>query len=157
VDVIECGGRRFTVGRARRDDVGAIVALLRDDPLGAGREAADDLTPYLAAFDRIDADDHQLLAVARDDDTVVATLQLSFIASLSRGGALRMQVEAVRVAAAVRSLGLGAALFDWAHDVGRSRGAVLSQLTTDRSRADAHRFYERLGYADTHVGLKRLL
>ena len=89
--------------------------------------------------------------------TVVATLQLTFIASLSRGGALRMQVEAVRVAASARSLGLGAALFGWAHAVGRSRGAVLSQLTTDRSRVDAHRFYERLGYEATHTGLKRPL
>ena len=158
MDVVEAGGRRFTVGRAGREDVAAVVDLLRDDPLGARRESGDDLTPYLAAFERIDTDPNQLLAVARDaDGTVVATLQLTFIASLSRGGALRMQVEAVRVAASARSLGLGAALFGWAHAVGRSRGAVLSQLTTDRSRVDAHRFYERLGYEATHTGLKRPL
>lgn len=158
MDVIETGGRRFTVGRADVDDVMAIVTLLRDDPLGARRESGGDPAPYLAAFARIDADPHQLLAVARDDDgTVVATLQLSFLSSLSRGGALRMQVEAVRVAATVRGLGLGAALFGWAHDVGRSRGAVLAQLTSDRTRTDALRFYERLGYVASHEGFKTSL
>ena len=88
------------------------------------------------------------------DDEVVATLQLTFLRTLSRRGGLRMQVEAVRVAGPERGAGLGRALFEWVAEVGRSRGAVLAQLTTDRSRVDAHRFYERLGWVDSHRGMK---
>ncbi|MBM6402226.1 GNAT family N-acetyltransferase [Phycicoccus sp. MQZ13P-5] len=149
-------GRGVVVDRARAEDVPAVVALLRDDVLGAGREGpAEELEPYLSAFAALDADPQQLLVVARDEaGAVVATLQLTFIRGLSRGGATRMQVEAVRVAAPLRGSGLGAALLGWAAEHGRRRGAVLAQLTTDLRRADAHRFYERLGWRYTHAGLK---
>ncbi len=156
---LELDGRAVVVDRARAADVPAVVALLRDDVLGAAREgdpAEDvDLGPYLEAFAVLDADPHQLLVVVRAaDDTVVGTLQLTFITGLSRGGATRLQVEAVRVATSMRGSGLGAALLGWAADLGRARGATLAQLTTDLRRTDAHRFYERLGWVHSHAGLK---
>jgi GNAT superfamily N-acetyltransferase len=94
------------------------------------------------------------VVVTRQDGGVVATLQLTFLRTLSRRGGLRMQVEAVRVAASERGAGLGQALLGWAVDVGRARGAVVAQLTTDRRRVDAHRFYQRLGWVDSHQGMK---
>ncbi|PKW27554.1 acetyltransferase (GNAT) family protein [Phycicoccus duodecadis] len=153
---LDLDGGPFVVDRARAQDVPAVVALLRDDALGAGREAgADELGPYLRAFAAVDADPHQLLVVVRDaTDAVVATLQLTLLHGLSRGGATRLQVEAVRVASTARGAGLGAALLAWAVDHGRARGAVLAQLTTDLRRTDAHRFYERLGWVHSHAGMK---
>lgn len=140
--------------RARAEDLPALVALLRDDPLGEARESGD-LGAYSSAFAAIDADPHQFLAAVRSaDGQVVGTMQLTLIPGLSRGGATRLQVEAVRLAAAVRGGGLGAALFSWAHQWGREHGAVLAQLTTDKSRTDAQRFYARLGYVASHEGLK---
>ena len=153
---LSLGGVPYVVDRAARDDVGAVVALLRDDDLGVTREVVDaqDLEPYLRAFDDIDADPHQLLVVVRSRGVVVATMQLTFLRTLSRRGGLRMQVEAVRVASSERGSGLGRALLGWSTEVGRARGAVLAQLTTDRRRGDAHRFYESLGWVHTHRGLK---
>ena len=141
---------------ATRDDLPAVVALLGDDQLGSTREDAGDLAPYLAAYDAIAADPAQLLVVAVDDDTaaVVGTLQLTFIPGLSRRGSLRAQVEAVRVHAEHRSRGLGAAMLRWAVDEARRRRCTLVQLTTDKARTDAHRFYERLGFSATHEGFK---
>ena len=92
--------------------------------------------------------------VATDGIDVVATMQLSFVPGLARRGALRAQVEAVRVAASHRSRGLGAAMFDWVIDEARRRGCSIVQLTTDKTRADAHRFYERLGLTASHEGYK---
>ncbi|MCZ2860363.1 GNAT family N-acetyltransferase [Blastococcus sp. VKM Ac-2987] len=135
-------------------DLPALVALLADDALGRHREQGADLAPYRAAFERIDADPAHLLVVAAEGSGVVGTLQLSFVPGLSRGGALRAQVEAVRVRADRRSAGLGSALFRWAIAESRRRGCGLVQLTTDRSRADAHRFYEALGFVASHVGYK---
>jgi len=155
---LHVGERTFVVARSTVDDVPAIVALLHDDALGAARESVttDDLRlAYRRAFDEIDADPNQLLVVVtRQDGGVVATLQLTFLRTLSRRGGLRMQVEAVRVAASERGAGLGQALLGWAVDVGRARGAVVAQLTTDRRRVDAHRLYERLGWVDSHKGMK---
>ena len=145
------GPRR--VRRAVRDDVPALVALLADDVLGAARESAD-LAPYERAFAAVDADPAHLLVVAEVDGEVVGTLQLTVLPGLSRQGALRAQVEGVRVAAAHRSSGLGGALVTWAADEARRRGCVLLQLTTDARRADAHRFYERLGFERSHLGFK---
>ena len=142
------------VRRATRDDVAAIVALLADDPLGAGREDTGDLTAYLAAFDRIDADPAHALVVLDDDGVVVGTLQLTLLPGLSRQGATRGQVEAVRVASTHRGQKLGELLVQWAVDEARRRGAAVVQLTTDASRTDAHRFYERLGFVASHVGMK---
>lgn len=142
--------------RAVEQDLPALVELLADDPLGRAREtiAEEDLQPYRDAFRAIAADPGQLLVVAAAGSDVVGTLQLSFIPGLSRRGALRAQIEAVRVHRDHRDQGLGAAMIDWAIDEARRRGCALVQLTTDKSRTDAHRFYERLGFVASHEGLK---
>jgi ribosomal protein S18 acetylase RimI-like enzyme len=144
----------ITVRKARRDDVEAIVRMLVDDQLGATRDSADDLEPYLRAFDAIDADPQQLLVVATSNDEPVATLQLTIIPGLARQGALRGQIEAVRVRSDHRSAGVGGDLVQWAVDESRRRGCALVQLTSDTSRTAAHRFYERLGFVASHTGFK---
>ncbi|MGO3023301.1 MAG: GNAT family N-acetyltransferase, partial [Brevibacterium sp.] len=206
--------------RATEADVPALVALLRDDLLGAVRETgtahetgaaavgragaasgsapaspgAEETDPYARAFALIDADPNQLLVAvteaagqpdsavqadtagqpdsagqadaAGDADpavqdhagsTIVGTLQLSLLPSLSRQGSLRLQIEAVRIGAAAQAVGLGTAVFEWAHECGRRFGAGLAQLTTDKSRTDARRFYDRLGYVASDEGMKRPL
>jgi ribosomal protein S18 acetylase RimI-like enzyme len=141
--------------RATAADVPALVALLADDELGGRREATDgDLRPYRAAFDLVDADPAHLLVAAVAGDAVVGTLQLSFLPGLSRRGVLRGQIEGVRVASSARSRGVGAAMLRWAIGEARRRGCGLVQLTTDKSRGNAQRFYERLGFVATHEGLK---
>lgn len=144
------------VRKAERHDLAPIVQLLADDLLGQSRETLNEPLPihYAAAFERIEGDPNQFLAVMVDGDTVVGTVQLSFIPGLSRQGATRGQIEAVRIAADRRSEGLGEQLIEWAISQCRERGCALVQLTTDRRRADAHRFYERLGFEATHVGYK---
>ena len=147
----------FVLRRAAAEDVAAIVALLADDDIGAGREAAPDadLAPYRAAFAAIDADPAQLLIVATDGDGAVAgTMQLTFIPGLARRGALRAQIEAVRVGPGYQGQGLGQAMFGWAIDEARRRGCALVQLTSDKRRAGAHRFYDRLGFTASHEGFK---
>jgi GNAT superfamily N-acetyltransferase len=147
--------------RARRDDVPAIVGLLADDTIGAGRESigpgGEVDEAYWAAFDAVDADPNQLLLVAEGEGEVAGTLQLSFIPGLSRGGAWRAQIEAVRVSSSRRGGGLGGTMIDYAVGEARRRGCALVQLTTDRRRTDAHNFYERLGFESTHVGMKLVL
>jgi GNAT superfamily N-acetyltransferase len=157
---------RLTVGtsvielrRATPDDLLAIVSLLAADQLGRTRESGDlvDLEPYRTAFRAIDADPAQLLVSAVVGEQVVGTFQLTFIPGLARRGALRAQIEAVRVREDHRGAGLGAAMFEWAIAESRTRGCSLVQLTTDKGRRDAHRFYERLGFRASHEGLKLLL
>lgn len=149
---------KYEVCRASSDDLAEIVGLLVDDELGSGRESTADLTPYREAFAAIEADPAQLLVAVKDSaGAVVGTLQLTFIPGLARRGALRAQIEAVRVRSAERSRGLGAALFEWALDESRRRGCSLVQLTTDKSRTDAHRFYDRLGFTASHEGYKMTL
>ncbi|WP_229905036.1 GNAT family N-acetyltransferase [Lentzea cavernae] len=128
----------MTIRRARADDVHPIVTMLADDPLGARREKPGD-PAYLKAFEVIDADPHQLLAVADADGEVVGTLQLTFTSGLSRLGMTRATIEAVRVRSDQRGNGLGEHLIRWAVDEARARGCGLVQLTTDASRVDAHR------------------
>jgi len=143
--------------RAELDDLSALVELLAADPLGSTREGSageEDMEPYRRAFQAIDADPAQLLLVVEHGDEIVGTLQLSFIPGLARRGGLRAQIEAVRVHERYRSQGLGAAMFEWAIAEARRRGCALVQLTTDKTRADAHRFYERLGFIPSHEGLK---
>jgi GNAT superfamily N-acetyltransferase len=147
----------ITYRKATLDDVSTIVGLLMDDPLGAGREDPDDLAPYARAFAQIATDPHQVLAVAERDGAVVGTLQLTIIPGLSRRGAARAQVEGVRVRADERGSGLGTQLIEWAVEEARRQGCALIQLTSDASRSGAHRFYERLGFAASHVGFKREL
>lgn len=142
---------------AVQDDVPLIVALLADDQLGAARDGVTgqaDLAPYLRAFSDLDADPAHLLVVAADGAAVVATMQLSLLPGLARRGARRAQLEAVRVHADYRSQGLGTAMFEWAIEESRRRGAALVQLTTGKSRGDAHRLYERLGFVASHEGYK---
>ncbi|MET9089678.1 GNAT family N-acetyltransferase [Streptomyces sp. NPDC004237] len=136
------------------EDIPAIVAMLADDPLGARRESPDDLAPYLSALERLSADPHQRLVVAVREGRVVGTLQLTIIPGLSRRGATRSIIEAVRIHADERGGGLGTRFIEWAIDESRREGCQLVQLTSDQSRTDAHRFYERLGFTASHVGFK---
>jgi GNAT superfamily N-acetyltransferase len=143
--------------RAREPDLPAIIGLLAADQLGATRDgvqSAEDLAAYTTAFRAIDRDPAHLLLVAEADGGVVATMQLSFLPGLARRGAWRAQIEAVRVHRGYRSRGLGAAMFGWAIGEARRRGCAMVQLTTDKSRGHAHRFYERLGFAASHEGMK---
>jgi GNAT superfamily N-acetyltransferase len=140
--------------------VPAIVGLLADDQLRAAEEssAGSDLAPYLAAFSAIDGSAENLLVVVVDPaGRIVATAQLTVLPGLARSGATRLQIEAVRVSRDHRGNGLGSELIIWAIEYGRALGCRLVQLTSDASRTDAHRFYERLGFASSHVGFKLLL
>ncbi|MGO0603064.1 GNAT family N-acetyltransferase [Brevibacterium linens] len=189
-ETLVSAGRTFTIRRATEADVPALVALLRDDLLGAVGETgtahetgaaavgragaasgsapaspgAEETDPYARAFALIDADPNQLLVAVTEaagqdhaGSTIVGTLQLSLLPSLSRQGSLRLQIEAVRIGAAAQAVGIGTAVFEWAHECGRRFGAGLAQLTTDKSRTDARRFYDRLGYVASHEGIKRPL
>jgi GNAT superfamily N-acetyltransferase len=138
---------------ARREDVPEIVALLADDAIGAGREgSADDA--YYAAFEMIAADQWNQVLVAELGGRIVGTLQLTLIPGLSRHGMLRAQIEGVRVSAGQRGQGLGARMIEWAIEVARGQGCGLVQLTSDKRRPDAVRFYESLGFTASHEGLK---
>jgi GNAT superfamily N-acetyltransferase len=136
------------------EDIPAIVGMLADDPLGAQRESLDNPTPYLAAFERLSNDPNQHLVVAAREGRVVGTLQLTVIPGLSRRGATRSIIEAVRIHADERGSGLGTQLIEWAIDESRRLDCRLVQLTSDKSRTDAHRFYERLGFTASHLGFK---
>ncbi|RKQ34986.1 GNAT family N-acetyltransferase [Kocuria tytonis] len=150
-------GSRCRPSRARLEDVPALVRLLADDPLGSTREG-EDMAAYERAFQEIDDDPHQFLTAVRNDaGGVVGTMQLTVIPGLSRGGARRLQVESVRVSSSLRSQGLGERMFTWAETVALASGCSLLQLTTDTSRPNAHRFYERLGYRPSHIGFKKQL
>jgi ribosomal protein S18 acetylase RimI-like enzyme len=145
---------------AVRADVPRIVALLADDDLGRQRES--EAMPldgrYGAAFDAIEADPHhQLVVLEGEDGRVVGCLQLSFLPALTFRGGWRAQIEAVRVASALRGAGLGRALFEWAIEEARGRDCHVVQLTTNVQRPDALAFYESLGFQVTHQGLKLYL
>ena len=141
---------------AIKEDIIHIVAMLADDELGMKRENFQDPLPesYWKAFDRIDADPNQELIVVEEDEEVIGTLQLSFIPYLTYQGGIRSQIEAVRIRKDKRSGGLGQKMFLWAIDRAKERGAHLLQLTSDKQRPDAIRFYERLGFKSTHEGMK---
>jgi GNAT superfamily N-acetyltransferase len=156
----DLGQTRLTLRRARQSDLQALVDLIAADQLGATRDGvrdAADLAAYTAAFEAIDADPAHMLVVAEQAGEIVGTMQLSFLPGLARRGALRAQIEAVRVADGSRGSGLGAAMIGWAVDEARRRGCALVQLTTDKSRLDAHRFYHRLGFVASHEGMKLAL
>ena len=148
------GVNDILIRRATAADVGPIVAMIADDQLGATRDSVDDLTPYLTAFKQIDADPNQLLIVAERNDEVIGTLQLTFIPGLSRRGSTRGLIEAVRVAASARGACLGTRLIQWAIEESRARGCALVQLTSDKTRTNAHRFYTNLGFTNSHEGFK---
>ena len=143
---------------ARHGDLDAILELLADDAVSASRGDAnrpEDRPAYERAFDAIAADPAQQLLVAENaEGAVLGTMQLTLIPGLARAGALRLQIEAVRVRSDQRSSGIGSAMIRWAMDIAPERGAALVQLTSDAARVDAHRFYERLGFSASHVGFK---
>ncbi|MEU7581789.1 GNAT family N-acetyltransferase [Streptomyces sp. NPDC041068] len=139
------------------EDLPSIVGMLADDPLGAARESPDDLTPYVAAFERLANDPNQRLVVAVREGRVVGTLQLTIIPGLSRKGSTRSIIEGVRVHADERGSGLGTRFIEWAVEESRRQNCQLVQLTSDVTRTDAHRFYERLGFEASHVGFKMQL
>lgn len=143
--------------RAFRSDTVAIARLLADDALGAGREDPSNLQPYLDAFDRVDADPRNLLAVAEIDGRVLGCLQMTFVPGLSNRGAEFALVQAVRVDASLRGQGVGQAFMAWAMDQARARGCSAMELFTHESRKDAQRFYARLGFSPSHVGMRRAL
>lgn len=142
--------------RATAADLPALVAMLADDVLGAARECCTDPLPpaYRAAFDAIAADPNQLLAVALLDGDIAGMLQLTFIPYLTYQGGWRALIEGVRIAARHRDAGLGRQMLQWAIGQARLRGCHLVQLTTDKVRPDALRFYEGLGFRASHEGLK---
>ncbi|GIH72757.1 GNAT family N-acetyltransferase [Sphaerimonospora thailandensis] len=145
---------------ARRGDIPVIVALIADDPISAAREKATGSggePDYESAFEAIDADPRNELIVVESDGQVVGTMQLTYIPSLSRRAAERALVEAVRVAAPYRNRGIGRAMMEWAVERARERGCALVQLTSDKARVDARRFYSSFGFAASHEGFKLLL
>ena len=142
------------IRRAVEADIHEIVALLADDALGAARETLDDLSPYLDAFQRIDADPNLLLMVMERSHVIIGTMQMAFIPGLSHKGSTRADIEAVRISSAERGGGLGSQLIEWAIAEARSRGCAMVQLTSNASRTDAHRFYLRLGFVQSHSGFK---
>ena len=137
-------------------DLPRIIELLADDELGRQREepGPPPSPRYEEAFAAIDADPNQFLAVVEEGDVEVGCLQLSFIPGLSRVGLWRGQIESVRIASTRRGSGLGRKMFEWAIQECRNRGCGLVQLTTDKTRPDALRFYESLGFVVSHEGLK---
>ncbi len=146
----------IAIRKAAAADVAAIIAMLADDALGAQREDAS--LPlrdsYRSAFAAIDADPNQLLAVVEHDGEIIGCIQISFIPGLSRMGMWRGQIESVRIASHIRGGGVGRQMIVWAIEQCRERGCGLVQLTTDKSRSDALRFYQSLGFTDSHEGLK---
>ncbi|MFE3429440.1 GNAT family N-acetyltransferase [Streptomyces sp. NPDC059171] len=142
---------------ATPDDLPAVVAMLADDPLGAQRESPDDLAPYQKALQRLADDRNQHVVVAVRRDRVVGTLQLTIVPGLSRRGSTRSIIEGVRIHGDERGSGLGTQLIQWAVDESRRQNCQLVQLTSDATREDAHRFYERLGFTASHVGFKLAL
>ncbi len=148
-----------TLRRAEAGDLGAIVALLADDALGAARESLSDPPAqcYRDAFAAIASDPNQALLVAESEGRIVGCLQLSFIPGLSRRGAWRGQIESVRIASGRRGSGLGRRMIAHAIAECAGRGCGLVQLTTDKSRTEARRFYERLGFVASHEGMKLTL
>lgn len=152
---LTAGGRDYPLRRATRDDLPALLAMLFEDQLGATREDIGDLDAYESAFTTIDADPAQLLAVATTaDDRPVGMMQITYIPGLARRGSRRAQIESVRVSVDHRGNGLGGAMITWAVEEARRHDCSLVQLTSDKRRVDAHRFYIRLGFAQSHEGFK---
>lgn len=143
------------IRRARRDDIGVIVGMLADDPLGSTRERIEDPLPpsYFRAFEAVEMDPNIQLVVAEQGGVVVGCLQLCILPGLSSQGASRGLIEDVRVAAHCRSRGIGEQLVQWAVAEARGRGCKLIELFTHNTRVDAQRFYKRLGFQPSHVGM----
>ena len=148
--------RDVLVRKMQIADLPRILELLSDDELGQSRETLQKTThdDYLRAFTAINADLNQYLAVFERNDNIIGCLQISFISGLSRRGALRGQIESVRVAANFRGNGYGTLMMAWAIEKCREQGCSLVQLTSDKTRKDAQRFYQGLGFVPSHEGFK---
>ncbi len=146
----------MTFREAVREDVPTIVRLLADDPLGSTRESPGDELPeaYWRAFEAIESDPNNAIIVAEIDGEIAASLQLTYIPSLTYTGGERAQIEGVRVASEHRGRGVGQALIGWVIDQARARGCRVVQLTTDRQRPNAIRFYQKMGFRPSHMGMK---
>lgn len=147
--------KSVSIRLARREDVAAIVAMLADDHLGRARERVEHPLPaaYYAAFERVERDPNLTLVVAESEGRVVGCLQLAVLAGISSQGGVRGLLEDVRVAADCRSRGIGEQLVQWAIAEAKARGCNLVELLTHSSRVDAQRFYKRLGFTASHVGM----
>jgi GNAT superfamily N-acetyltransferase len=146
----------ITFRLAHRNDVPKIVRMLAEDELGAQRERFETplLQAYYEAFEAIKRDSNHSLIVAEVDGEVAGTLHLMVLPSLSYQGGMRAQVESVRVAQHLREQGIGTEMMKWAIARARQYGCHMMQLTSHKSREEAHRFYERLGFAKSHIGMK---
>ncbi|MGB5822333.1 MAG: GNAT family N-acetyltransferase [Saonia sp.] len=147
----------MTIRTATKNDVQAIVALIADDKLGSLREDYSDPLPqkYYDAFERITIDSNQeLMVMESGSNTIIGTLQLSFIPYLTYQGGIRAQIEAVRIHKDYRGKGIGQQLFEWAIARARERKAHVLQLTTDKKRPEALKFYKKLGFMASHEGMK---
>ncbi|SFJ60928.1 GNAT family N-acetyltransferase [Bradyrhizobium sp. cf659] len=144
-----------SIRRARREDVAAIVAMLADDHLGRARERVEEPLPaaYYEAFERVERDQNLQLVVAESAGRVVGCLQLAVLPGISSQGGIRGLLEDVRVAADCRSRGIGEQLVQWAIAEAKARGCNLVELLTHQTRVDAQRFYKRLGFTASHVGM----
>lgn len=142
--------------KATENDLPSIVDMIADDELGKQRENFEIPIPdeYLKAFKKIDSDENQELIVVENNNEIIGTLQLSFIQYLTYRGGIRAQIEAVRIRKGQRGMGLGKKMFKWAIDRAREREAHLLQLTTDKKRPNAIKFYEDLGFISSHEGMK---
>jgi len=157
LELLDVRGSTVLLRTARPEDLSQIVGLLATDQLGAARDGIDgpeDATAYASMLSVIEADSNHTVVVAAVGDAVVGTFQLSFIPGLARHGSWRAQIEAVRVAESWRGRGLGTLMMKWAVEAARERGCSLVQLTTDKSRHDAARFYAGLGFLPSHHGMK---
>jgi GNAT superfamily N-acetyltransferase len=141
---------------ATRADLPSIVCMLADDELGSQRERVERplSESYYSAFEQINKDPNHELIVAELEGEVIGTLHLMFLPSVSFQGGLRAQIESVRVDKRFQSRGIGSEMMKWAMERAKQRGAHMVQLTTHKSRLDAHRFYERLGFKGSHLGMK---
>lgn len=151
--------RTLSYRDANAADLGFIVGLLAEDAVAATPDRSDEPNHprYLAALAAIDADPNQRLLIAEYDGQPVGTLQLTFIPGIARLGETRCLIEAVHIAPDMRSRGLGSQMIRWAIEAARARGCSLVQLTSNKKRVDAHRFYQRLGFAQSHEGFKFVL
>ena len=146
----------ITFRKATLKDLDRIVAMLADDMLGSKRERYEHPLPnsYIKAFEAIASDPNNELIVACDDNEVVGVQQITFTPYITHQGGWRATIEGVRTSSSVRGKGVGTKLIKWAIQRAKERGCHLVQLTTDKERLDALRFYERLGFKATHEGLK---
>jgi len=149
-------GNEITFRMATQEELDSIVAMLADDVLGSKRERYEHPLPtsYLQAFKAITSDPNNELIVACNGNEVVGVQQITFTPYITHQGGWRATIEGVRTAASVRGQGVGTELIKWAIERAKKRGCHLVQLTTDKKREDALRFYEKLGFTATHEGLK---